>query len=248
MELIVAIGAIIVAVVLVPLSLYLEYRTGFFAASLGRKELSIRLVFASPLASVKTNFKGKVKIYYDNQPVEDAWLVVLKITNTGRKEITPTDFDKPITVSFKSRHLVDATITNSNLKPLENKWIFSDTVPEARLQKMLLNEGDFLTTAFLISELNYDDDTPLFEYTGRIVGGKIVRRYERVIGIDILDHLARFVINSIPGGPIALFILLLVLYFLTENIIFLFANLFFLLMTTLFSLLALRMAIFWGPD
>ncbi len=197
-ELVVAIGAIIVAIISVPAALYIEYNTGFFAARVGRKELSYEILSTTPLASVVKDYRSKIEIFYDGVLVKDASLLVLKISNTGKKEIDKKDFDVALTVLFdEGVRIIETTNSESSHARLENKWTISNDPPKAKLEKMLVNKEDYLTTGFLL-----DGDTNKVDITCRLVGGTLKKiKHEPKIN----SPLAAITMLSMPAIVILLY-------------------------------------------
>lgn len=66
-----------------------------------RKEyLTYEIVSATPVVSVAKPYAGRIKVLWDDKPMSDVSLVVVRLTNTGNKEILAVDFEGPVTVTF----------------------------------------------------------------------------------------------------------------------------------------------------
>ena len=121
----------------------------FFLFFRKRKKISYQIQ-ATNLLTVKEEVKPKLKIIYENLPVEELNLVKLKISNSGNKPIVSDDFETPLVVSFPSKtqlFKVNVTGTNpENLKPsisIEGSSIV--------IRPLLLNPKDWITINILLS-------------------------------------------------------------------------------------------------
>jgi hypothetical protein len=160
------IGAIL-SVIAIGISIYI------FIHQKNKKALSYRIVTDTELLTVNEEVKGKIKIVYDNVPVQDVHLIVIKIENNGNVPITSTDFEEPLTFLFgKTSQILSAEVTNVfplTLKPIisiidSNKII---------LEPILLNSKDNLTVKLLLAQFN-KQITP----EARIIGVGEVKKSE----------------------------------------------------------------------
>lgn len=114
-----------------------------------RKRLSYEIISNTPLLSVKSEVKGRIKIYLDDRPVEDVNLIMIRITNIGNDPILSKDLTTPITINFdEAAKLLSVEIFEripvDMLLPdmaLSNNWI--------ALSPQLLNEKDSITIKIL---------------------------------------------------------------------------------------------------
>jgi len=122
------------------------------------KEVSYQILSFTPLLSVEDEIKGRVKILFDQQPVEEVYLIILRITNAGRIPITKADFDEPIRISFgKGAKILSWEIIETIPKILPATGSVQDG--KIVLDPILLNRFDAiklnaLTTGARLREVN----------------------------------------------------------------------------------------------
>src|SRR2546430_1445604 len=75
----------------------------FQARDRKHKELTYEVVAKTrllSLASTPTDIKQRLEIRLDGRPVQDIDLVLIKLRNSGNVDIPPTDFIRPLLLSF----------------------------------------------------------------------------------------------------------------------------------------------------
>ena len=140
-----------------------------------RKRLAFEIISNTPLLSVNSEVKDRVKIYLDDRPVTDVNLMMVKLTNTGNESIPSKDFETPITINFgKSATLISFEIferTPAEMPLPENITSANNWVT---LSPFLLNEKDSITIKALVSGV-----TGAPAITARIAGVKTIEHTQR---------------------------------------------------------------------
>jgi len=174
-------------------------------------DLTWEILSNSPLISVSDQIKPKIQIRYENMPVSDIGLVLVRINNDGNIPIVETDFAEPLSLILPentiilSKEISDPGPTGSKaeFKELKNPSDepLSNEKPLVKLKPPLLNPGDSLTIKLLVNKsgikLNWD---------GHIKGIKEVRlkdnnltRSNRSILWNILLSFSALVIAILIG-------------------------------------------------
>jgi hypothetical protein len=135
-----------------------------------RKALSYEIISRTPLLSVEEEVKGKLQILFDDKPVQDVYLVVARIINTGNVPIVSTDYEDPVNLSFGENSQI-LTIDSSETNPDSLRVSTSIEKAKVVLAPILLNRGDSITIKMLISQ--FDDE---IKVDGHIAGVKSIQK------------------------------------------------------------------------
>lgn len=112
----------------------------FFFFQYQRKELSYEIT-ATPLLSVGEEVRDRLRISFDNRPVEDATLVLVRLFNSGNTPIARSDFDTNLAIAFgDSAEILDWEILS--VVPIDLSPVITATSTRITLQPLLLNGGD----------------------------------------------------------------------------------------------------------
>lgn len=151
------VGAILaIAAIAVTIVVYLLQRN--------RKSLSYEIVSNNSLLTVREELEGKVKITYEDTPVKNVQLIVMKIINTGNVPITPSDFVRPLQFIFDEQtRILSSEVTKKEPKNIDAHITIDKN--SFRLEPTLLNGKDSIT----IKSLVYDFDG-LPKVDTRIIG------------------------------------------------------------------------------
>lgn len=164
-----------------------------------KKGFSYNIVSANPVVSVEERVADKVRIFFDDEQVEDVHLVVMEIWNSGNQPILETDFDRDVSFNFGE----DALILSSSVVAVEPRGLkpsFNLMGSSARLSPLLLNDGDKMTVNFLVS--NWDSDA--LDIDGRITGVKDIK-----LDIEISTMSKIFIVLGLALLPILIILWLL---------------------------------------
>ncbi|GHO44526.1 hypothetical protein [Ktedonospora formicarum] len=138
-----------------------------------KKELTYQFVYDIPVVSVSKITKGTIEVTLDGKPVKDARVVVIKVWNSGNREITKEDYDTPVSFEFLNRDVISGEVLSTEPEDLmipDIQKVFlrlqNNTVifPE-----YLLNKGESIRVSVLTSGA-WDN----IKQRGRIIGGNIL--------------------------------------------------------------------------
>lgn len=136
-----------------------------------RKGFSYNIGSANPVVSVEKRVADRVRIYFDDEQVENVHLIVMDIWNSGNQSILETDFNRDVSFNFGEDALIlSSSVVAVEPRDLEPSFILMGN--SARLSPLLLNDGDRMTVNFLVS--NWDSDA--LDVDGRIIGVKNIKR------------------------------------------------------------------------
>ena len=133
-------------------------------ADLTSKSMQIRTISQTPLANQITQSVSGLSVSLDGLPLENPYLTVIEITNTGSRPIQTADFEGDIEIASSEKSAivrVQVTATSpQSLRPsvgLENG--------NARIKALLLNPNDAITLSILSK-----NQAPSFSARARIAG------------------------------------------------------------------------------
>jgi hypothetical protein len=159
-----AVIAILVPVV-VATTLYFKNRR--------RKQLVYEILSKTRVLTVKEEISGRIRIFLDEEQVQDVGLVHIRITNVGTEPIRTSEFVRPISFSVpEGARIINADIVKKEPEALDATIQKEDT--KATLVPALLNGGDTFTFKLLIA--NFDGK---IVPDARIEGAELERRESR---------------------------------------------------------------------
>jgi hypothetical protein len=140
------VGALI-GILAIMLSLYIFKRQGRL------KKLSFEIITNSALVNVKDDVKSKMQILFDNKPVNDLRLLIIRIINSGNEPIVKSDYETPINVEFSDKSEVLETDVIKVL-PESMKVQIGNKGKAISIEPLLLNPGDSITIKILLTNLH----------------------------------------------------------------------------------------------
>ena len=116
-----------------------------------KKRLTCFILPPVSFTDIPEHLTKKIKIFYNDQPVDDLSRITVMIRNTGNVEIPKEDFDGPIIFQFDEQtKIIECNVVSStpedvrvNLEPRGNNQI--------KCNIGLLNKGDEITLQFICS-------------------------------------------------------------------------------------------------
>jgi hypothetical protein len=120
-----------------------------------KKSLSYQILSETPLVTNEKALKQKIQILFEGETIPDAHLIVFKVFNDGNTPILSGDFAAPPRFFFgEGSKILSVEVTDSNPKSLKP----TVTIQPSRIEieKTLLNNGDTLTVAVLLSKYKGD--------------------------------------------------------------------------------------------
>lgn len=125
-----------------------------------RKRLSYRVLSCGPILKVKGSSRKHLSVDFDGTSVDDACLIIVRLTNSGHLPITVGDYTTDLSINFNpgSRVLM-ADVALSSPADLDDRVRQSDssfglikTLEATRvvLQPVLMNDGDSVTYQIVV--------------------------------------------------------------------------------------------------
>lgn len=125
-----------------------------------RKELTYELARCDALLNVRGEARRRIDVRFDGQPVEDAHLLVVRLTNTGHVPINPGDYQGRVSIAVgPGSTIVAADVIETVPGDLEERVLCGNgktsliaAIEKDRLmlQPVLLNEQDSLSVQMLV--------------------------------------------------------------------------------------------------
>lgn len=113
--------------------------------------------------------KGELQILFGGKPVQDVYLAVVRIINSGNMPIVSADYERLVSLSFgESAQVLTAEISNTNPESLQA--VVSTENNKVVLEPVLMKSGDSITFNMLVSQFSGQ-----IKVDGRIVGVKSIR-------------------------------------------------------------------------
>jgi len=186
-----------VGVVLALVSIFV---TVYFSISQYRKKSLVYVVMAeTPLLTVNEELKSKIQVLYQDKPIQDVHLIVLKILNSGQIPILEKDFESSLTFQFgKTANILSAEIIETSPASFSPTISFQDTT--LSISPTLFNSKDMVAIKILAAQYNGN-----ITASARIVGvSEIKRTGEYSLSEDIA-----ITKSILPAVPVLLFSILL---------------------------------------
>lgn len=200
-----------------------------------RKALSYKIISNTPLVKIKEDIKGRLQVLFDEKPVENIYLIIIKFINSGNLPIKSADYESPVNLNFNENvQLLTAEVIDTNPKTLEASAKIERT--KVLLKPTLLNENDSITIKVLVNQFDGN-----FSVGGRIIGVKEIRE------LTERKWLNSFFIGNIGGVLIACGIAILLTYMdnhftnlLDARLTFITSSLLIVIMLLLFSIMLFK--------
>jgi hypothetical protein len=135
-----------------------------------QRGITYQVISNTSILNFKEDIKGRVQVLFDNKPVGDVRLVILKIWNSGNIPILPNEHIDPLKFDFgKNVEILDTDVletvpgdikenAKASLKPNAGGFI---------LEPLLLNSNDSITLNVLVAQPLLTED---IRVNARIVG------------------------------------------------------------------------------
>jgi hypothetical protein len=125
-----------------------------------RKRLSYRVLSCGPILKVKGSSRKHLSVAFDGTSVDDACLIVVRLTNSGHLPITAGDYTTDLSINFNpgSRVLM-ADVALSSPADLDDRVRQSDSnlgliknleATRVVLRPVLMNDGDSVTYQIVV--------------------------------------------------------------------------------------------------
>jgi hypothetical protein len=164
-----------------------------------QKRLSYDLVSVVSLLSIKDEIKHRVKILVDDRLVDDIYIVVINLINSGNVPIANEDYERPLNLNFRyDSKIISADFVSSNRSSLKPEVYLYDN--KVYIEPILLNTGDVVTLKVLLSKFEGD-----VSVDARIVGVECIEKYNThqirnnfvfILGLSLI--VAGIILANIP--------------------------------------------------
>jgi len=167
------------------------------------KKLSYKIITDEPLLTVDEELQGKIKVLYENNPIEDISLLIIKFLNNGNEPIKSDDFEEPVTISFGPNVGVLSTeLTNAN--PSTIKARLNSENDKIIIEPLLLNKGDSITIKMLLTGSKLDCHIP--SHANIAAYGNAhpfhaetdLMLQSRIIGVTNINEIIEYVLIKLP--------------------------------------------------
>jgi hypothetical protein len=140
-----------------------------YAIARKKKSLFYEIISENPLISIGNEIKGQIKILFNDKPIENVNLLLIRFTNDGNQPITASDYERPISLRFKDNpHVLSAEFADANPPNLITTIEVRDK--QVVINPVLMNSGDYYTVKLLVGEYSGK-----FDVDARVVGVKGIR-------------------------------------------------------------------------
>lgn len=155
------------------------------------RELAFGLISSRRPLAIADELSSRVTVQLDGKPVQNLHLLVFALKNSGKRAITPSDYERNLSISFPGGQVVSADISSQSPPNLGGQLLNSESSIE--VSPLLLNSGDYLLIQVLLSAKD-----PKWE-----------------VNVRILEISSFAPINTYPpffksGAPLLMFVMLLI--------------------------------------
>lgn len=171
-----------------------------------RKKIAYEIISNTQLLSVKDEVKSRLQILFDQKPVHNLNLVVLKIYNAGNEPISPEDFKDKLTVEFgDNAQILEADVVDVFPKNMQAN--IEQTANSISLVPLLLNDGDSVKLKILLSKYSHIHITGRITGVNQISGAGIEQLTPRSFLKDLATILGFAVVGTVCGAiAVSLFV------------------------------------------
>ena len=113
------------------------------------KELAFGIVSSRRLLSIADEVSSRVSVQLDGKAIKDLHLLVYAFKNSGNRAVSPSDFQRPLSISFAEGQVVSAEIASQTPKNLGACLVITES--RVDLEPLLLNAGDQVLVQILLS-------------------------------------------------------------------------------------------------
>ena len=136
-----------------------------------RKEISYEIIQQTPLFSVNEQVGGKIQVLFNGNPVEDVYLLVVKVYNSGNIPTVRTDFDEPMTIQLqKDTEIISTEVLQEEVSDIKADITFKENT--ITILPTLINSNESIKIKAIINRFRQG-----ITINARIIGvGQIIPR------------------------------------------------------------------------
>lgn len=116
------------------------------------RELAFGLISSRRPFAIADELTSRVTLQLDGKTVQNIHLMLFALKNSGKCAISPSDYERKLSISFPEGQVVSADISTQLPPNLGGKIQSSESCIE--LSPLLLNSGDYLLIQVLVSAIN----------------------------------------------------------------------------------------------
>lgn len=139
------------------------------------KKLSYEILSEVNLLSYEEEISERLKIFFDNEPVQNLSLIFIRILNSGHIPITSPDYETSINLMFGNENskIISYEIVDKSPENIMINLAQDQNVVE--VLPTLINQDDYFTIKLIIS--NYNNNIIV---KGRIIGVKKINKLSKI--------------------------------------------------------------------
>jgi hypothetical protein len=184
-----------------------------------RKVFKYKVISGYSLFDVDKQFSDRVKILFDDKPVDRVSLIVIELRNSGWVPIEDKDFFTPVEVSFGEKAEI-MSIETDETRPKDMGIVTVDLGSKLRIEPTLFNRGDFVCLKVLVRGY-----TNRVTVSGRIKGVPKIKKEDLELKLiliflmsassGVMISVVYNILNILKAGPIikSIFIIITLLVF-----------------------------------
>jgi len=116
-----------------------------------KKQLSYEIISKNPLLTTREKIEGKIKVFYEENEVENVRFLSIKLINSGNIGIPANDYERPITFILPTdSKILSSEIISTNPDTLTTDITIKEN--EISIRPVLMNAKDSLTFKVIYSE------------------------------------------------------------------------------------------------
>lgn len=160
-----------------------------------RRQLLVESLLKMPLIAMGPTMVQGLKILVNDEPINEAVIILIRVANVGNTPLTASDFESPISLTFASKSKVlYAEVTEAKPPELQIVPSYQDNV--VQFERQLLNPGDSFSCRILVQ-----DSKGKYAAAARVVG---VTQLETSKPSRIGSKIAAFVWLLVAFGALVL--------------------------------------------
>ena len=147
----------------------------YFLYQRKKKSITYTQLSKELLFKIREEMKGKLKVLYEGNIVEELHLLIIRLQNSGNVTILPKDFETSITIELNNEAQI---LSNDVIETKPEKLVYTVYVSgnAVQLGPMLLNKGESITLKMLISKF-----TQIKSVYGRIVDISEIKEVDKEV-------------------------------------------------------------------
>jgi phosphate transport system substrate-binding protein len=185
----------------------------FFRKSEKPKRLSWEVMSRNAIISADAEERRRLEVLYDGDPVDDPNIILVRLGNTGKREILEADFPDPIRLDFGAASVLTIQGMESSAPGINARWHRDPNDASIVLLKpQLLNKGEWFDMKF-VTDGKLKKPKIEIRFAGQSAPAADLRRKRRrrsriLTGLAVATYLALgfyfavYVMPLLPGSSV----------------------------------------------